>query len=137
MRLIRLTTCSSFSPSININMTITSLQQVDQTIRIFDSFYSLKLEIPAAEYDVVFSYFKGVSATEQIASNLASILFRIAQQGNYNVQNLLSAIKGADDKLQMNSIICYYLNTYKSKASLYGVGNLPKPNEAVQRNVVL
>jgi hypothetical protein len=118
-------------------MTITSLQQVDQTIRIFDSFYSLKLEIPAAEYDVVFSYFKGVSATEQIASNLASILFRIAQQGNYNVQNLLSAIKGADDKLQMNSIICYYLNTYKSKASLYGVGNLPKPNEAVQRNVVL
>lgn len=110
---------------------------VDQTVLIFNAFYNISLTVNGAEYDVVYSYFKGVSENSKIAANFASFLFIIAQQGGLNVLDLLEIIKGADNKLQMNQLICYYLNTFKSKASLYGVGNVPNPNQAVQRNVVL
>ena len=110
---------------------------IDQTVLIFDSFYNIKINVNAAEYDIVYSYFKGVSDNATVAANFASFLFRIAQNGGFNVLDLLETIKGTGNKLQMNQAICYYLNTFKSKASLYGVGNIPNPNQAVQRNVVL
>ena len=117
-------------------VTISTIDQVDQTIRIYDNFYNSKFVVNSAQYDVVYSYFKGTSSNEQIAANMTTVLFRIAQSGNYNVLDLLELIKGAPNNLQMNSVLCYYLNTFKSKTSLYGAGNIPRPNEAVQRNVV-
>lgn len=109
----------------------------DQTVLIYDSFYNIETVVGAAEYDIVFSFFKGTSENLTIAANFAAFLFRIAQDGGYNVLDLLDIIKGSGNKLQMNQAICYYLNTLKSKASLYGISNVPKPNQAVQRNVVL
>lgn len=110
---------------------------IDQTVLIFDNFYNIEIVVNASEFDVVYSYFKGVSDNSKIASNFTSFLFRIAKTGGYKVLDLLEAIKGTNNKLQMNQVICYYLNTFKSKAALYGVGNVPNPNQAVQRNVVL
>lgn len=118
-------------------MAIIQTETLDTTVRIFDSFYTTKLTVNASDWDVVFSYFKGTSKNDQIANNFASLLFRIAQEGNYNVLDLLAKIKGTNTKLQMNQVICYYLNTFRMRASLYGVGIIPKPNQAVQRNVVL
>lgn len=110
---------------------------VDKTVRIFDNFYTTKLVVNATDYDVVFSYFKSITANKKIAENYTALLFRIAQEGNYNIMSLMDVIKGVDNNLQLNQVMAYYLNTFKSKNSLYGIGILPKPNEAVQRNVVL
>jgi hypothetical protein len=93
--------------------------------------------VNATDWDVVYSFFLGNSNDKTAASTFASLLFRIAQEGNYNVLDLLATIKGKTNKLQMNQVICYYLNTFRPKASLYGVGNIPRPNESVQRNVVM
>jgi hypothetical protein len=109
----------------------------EQTVLIFDNFYNSNLVVGAADYDVVYSYFFGTSKNSQIAGNFTALLFRIAQESAVNVLELLETIKGQQNKLQMNKVICYYLNALKSKTSLYGIGNVPKPNEAVQRNVVL
>jgi hypothetical protein len=51
--------------------------------------------------------------------------------------SLLDVLKGTENNLQLTQVMAYYLNTFKSKNALYGIGILPKPNEAVQRNVVL
>jgi hypothetical protein len=51
--------------------------------------------------------------------------------------SLYDILKGTESTLQLNQVMAYYLNTFKTKNSLYGIGILPKPNEAVQRNVVL
>ena len=118
-------------------MSITSVRTADQTVRIFDNFYSTKLVVPAAEYDIVLSFFKKNSKSIIIAENFASLLFRIAQEGGYDVLSLLEALKGANNTLELNKIMYYYLNTFKSRASLYGIGIVPKPNQAVLRNVVL
>lgn len=118
-------------------MAIYSVTNLDQTVVIFDNFYTTKLRVNAADWDVVYSFFLGNSKNKQEANNFASLLFFIAQEGQFNVLDLLATIKGKTNKLQMNQVICYYLNTFRPKTTLYGVGIIPKPNEAVQRNVVL
>lgn len=118
-------------------MAIYSITNLDQTVSIFDNFYSTKLQVNAGDWDVVYSYFLGTSKSKDIANNFASLLFRIAQEGNFNVLDLLATIKGTNTTLKTNQVICYYLNSFRPKASLYGVGIIPKPNESVQRNVVL
>lgn len=114
-----------------------SVKSLGNTIRIFDNFYSTAIKVNATDWDVVYSFFLGNSNNKQEASNFASLLFLIAQEGQFNVLDLLATIKGKSNKLQMNQVICYYLNTFRPKTTLYGVGIIPKPNEAVQRNVVL
>ena len=114
-----------------------SQDTVDKTVRIFDNFYTTQLVVNGADYDVIYSFFKSVTSNTKVAGNFTALLFRIAQEGNYNVMSLLDILKGTENNLQLTQVMAYYLNTFKSKTSLYGVGILPKPNEAVQRNVVL
>ena len=109
---------------------------LDQTVRIFDTFYSTDLVVGADQYDIVYGYFAEVCATRNIAANFAAVLFRIAQEADINVLDLLATVQGAENKLQMNKIICYYLNSFKSKTSLYGVGVVPRPVQPVARNIV-
>lgn len=114
---------------------IDSRSALDQTVKIFDDFYSFNLVINGNEYDVVHSYFLTVCATKQIAGNFTVHLFRISQQTQIPVLDLLNYIKGLE-KLQVNNVIAYYLNTFKSKTAIYGFGVLPQPNLPVERNIL-
>jgi len=110
---------------------------IDQTVRIFDSFYMTDLVVNATEFDIVYGYFSNVCKTDRIAANFTTVLFRISQETGVSVLELISILKGAPNKIKMNELICYYLNSFKSKTSLYGIGVVPKPNQPVARNVVL
>ena len=114
---------------------IDSRSNVDQTVKIFDEFYSFDLVVNASEYDIVFSYFKSICDTTQIAGNFTVYLFRIAQETQISVLDLLTYIQGKT-QLETNTVIAYYLNSFKSKTSIYGFGTVPQPNEAVARNIV-
>ena len=115
---------------------IDNLQNTDRTILIYDNFYNTKLGINANEFDIVFSYFKSTSDNDTVAGNFTSNLFRISQEADIPVLELLNQLKGLPNKLEMNKVICYFLNSFKSKTSIYGFGTVPQPNEAVARNIV-
>ena len=108
----------------------------DSDTRQFDQAYDNTVPISAAEYDIVRSYFKSVSDSDAIANNFTIFLFRIADMTGYYVLTLLDEIKGKSG-LEMNAIMAYYLNSIKSKATLYGVSSSPQPNQAIQRNIVI
>jgi len=110
--------------------------QLDQTVKIFDNFYSEKLVINSSEFDIVYGYFTQTCANKKIAGQFTTFLFRIAQTSGFSALDLLDIVKGSPNKLQMNKLICYYLNTFKSKSSLYGTGIIPIPNQPTARNVV-
>lgn len=116
---------------------IDNRNSLDQTVRIYDSFYLTDLVVSPAEFDIVYGYFSNVCASSQIAANFTTVLFRIAQETNVNVLDLLDLLKGTPNKIKMNEVICFYLNSFKSKTSLYGIGKIPKPNQPVARNVVI
>lgn len=114
---------------------IDSRTQLDQTVQIFDDFYEFNLVVNGSEYDIVFSYFKRICETTDIAGNFTVQLFRISQETQIPVLDLLSYIQGKTS-LEVNTVIAYYLNSFKSKTSIYGFGSVPQPNEAVARNIV-
>lgn len=110
--------------------------QLDKTVRIFDSFYATNLVVPASQYDIVYGYFSNVCKTKNVAQNFTAVLFRVAQESDLDVLLLLEQIKGTQTKLKMTQLLAYYMNSFKSKTSLYGISLIPKPNEPVQRNIV-
>lgn len=121
-----------------MSLYVTTSNPLDRTVKIFDQFYATNLVVNSNDYDIILSYFKLYCATTSIAENFTAVFFRIAQEAGINPIELLEIIKtNANDKISLNKVFCYYLNTFKSKASLYGVALVPKPIEPVARNVVL
>lgn len=110
---------------------------LDRTVRIFDAFYQTDMRVGAAQYDIVYGYFTSVCKTKNIAANFTTVLFRIATQTGVDVLTLLEEIKGKNTGLQMNQQICYWLNSLKSKTSLYGISVIPQPVVPVARNVII
>jgi hypothetical protein len=47
----------------------------------------------------------------------------------------LEAINGLD-RLNVDRVMAYYMNSFKSKTSMYGVSVVPVPNQNVARNIV-
>ena len=117
-------------------LTEVSVNTTDQTVKLFDNFYSSLLNINASEWEVIYSYFQEVTGNNETASQFASTLFRIAQESAVSVMTLFDYIKGTDTKLKMNLQMAFYLNLIQSKTVLYGINVVPKPNEYVQRNII-
>ena len=120
------------------------LTPTENTIQIFDSFYSSTVNVPVNEWDVVYSYFVGVlkgnsnsESTKETAKKFATVLFKIAQQTGTDIMVFMDYFRtNVETKVQVNSEMAYYLNLLKSKTALYGVSTLLTPNQAVQRNII-
>ena len=110
--------------------------QLDNTVKVFDRFYSTDVNIAASDFDVVYSYFKSVCQSENTAKNFTAIIFRISAYTGEPVMQLLEYVQGKRG-LQLTATMAYYLNSLKSKTTLYGVANLPIPNQNIQRNIVI
>ncbi len=108
---------------------------LDNTVRLFDQFYNFNLVIDGSQYDIVYSYFLKTTNSKTIATNFTGILFRISNITGENALTLLDEMKKTD-ALTASSLMTYYLNSLKSKTTLYGIANFPVPNEMVQRNIV-
>lgn len=108
----------------------------DLTVRVYDTFYAFSVDVPAAEYDVVNSYFKSIFGTEQIASNFTTTLFRIAENLHVPVLTLLAQIEG-QNTIELTSTMAYYLNGMQSQSTLLGINATITPNYWAARNVML
>lgn len=108
---------------------------LDQTVRIFDNFYDFELVIPAAEYDVVYSYFASKMPSKQAAGNFTVSLFRVAQESGTEPLTLLEEFKGING-VSLDVTMAYYLNAVRSLATLLGVGVPVTPNFYAARNVL-
>ena len=110
---------------------------IDQTVRVFDTFYDYDVNIPVGEYDAVNSYFRSVMTTKQAADNFTSSLFRVAQDTKIPALTLLKSFQaGGSSGMDLNVNMAYYLNSIRNRATLLGVGVAVAPNFYAARNVV-
>ena len=107
----------------------------DLTVRLFDQFYSYEVDVPANEYDVVYSYFLSVMTTRQAAGNFTMSLFRVAQNTGIPALTLLKEFQGLNG-VNLSASLAYYLNSIRSRATLLGVGAIVTPNFYQARNVL-
>jgi hypothetical protein len=120
------------------------LTPTENTIQIFDSFYSSTISVPVNEWDVVYSYFVGVlkgnsesESTKETAKKFATVLFKISQQTGTDIMVFMDYFRtNVETKVQVNSEMAYYLNLLKSKTALYGISTVVSPNQTVQRNII-
>ena len=108
---------------------------IDLTVRIFDQFYSYDVNVPAAEYDIVYSFFKKTMSDSRVAGNMTVSLFRVADYTKIPVLTLLDTMKGKAG-LDLTVNMAYYLNNIRSNATLLGVNANPTPNYYAGRMVV-
>lgn len=108
----------------------------ERTVRIFDSFYDWDINVPPNEFDVVRSYFRSMIQDRAVADNFTAFIFRISHETGIYSLELLDFLKGKS-RLDMNATIAYYLNSFKNKASMYGVAVKPLSNQFVSRNIVV
>jgi hypothetical protein len=113
----------------------TTNYNIDQTVRIFDQFYEYDVNVPAAEYDIVNSYFESVMTTKQAAGNFTVSLFRVAEDTGISPLTLLQEFQGTSG-VNLNVKLAYYLNQIRSRATLLGVGIPVTPNAYAARNVL-
>lgn len=113
---------------------------IDQTVRVFDTFYDYDVDIPVGEYDVVNSYFKSVMTTKQAADNFTVSLFRVAEDTGIPALTLLGSFQQGGgtvgNSMNINLNMAYYLNSIRNRATLLGVGVAVSPNIYAARNVV-
>lgn len=108
--------------------------KIDQTVRIFDQFYAYEANVPAQEYDIVYSYFRSVFNTALAAQNFTTALFRVAEETNVPAVDLLENFYG-QTQMQLTQTMAYYLNGIRSPATLLGVLAQAVPNFYTARNV--
>jgi pyruvate/2-oxoacid:ferredoxin oxidoreductase alpha subunit len=108
---------------------------VDQTVRIFDKFYSYETFVPAAEYDIVLSFFKEQMDNPQAAGNFTVSLFQVAEQTNIPALTLLDGFQG-QTTMDISLNMAYYLNNIRSRATLLGVNSQVVPNFYAARLVL-
>lgn len=108
---------------------------IDQTVRVFDRFYDYDVNVPAAEYDIVYSYFAKTMATKQAAGNFTVSLFRVAEETKIPPLTLLQQFEGVTG-VNLNVSLAYYLNQIRSRATLLGVSNPVTANFYAARNVI-
>ena len=113
-----------------------AISSFDKTVKIFDAFYQFDTVVDGNHYEIINSYFKGITGSNEIARNFTAFLFRISSLSGEHVLTLLDYIKGKS-KLETNALMAYFLNGIKSKSTLYGIGNVPRPNDQVHRNIVI
>jgi hypothetical protein len=113
---------------------------IDQTVRVFDSFYEYDVDVPAAEYDIVNSYFKSVMATKQAADNFTVSLFQVAENTGVPALTLLQSFQDSGgnvgNTMNLDVNMAYYLNSIRNRATLLGIGVPVTPNFYAARNVV-
>jgi hypothetical protein len=108
---------------------------VDQTVRIFDRFYKYEANVPAAEYDIVLSFFKQQMGDARVAGNFTVSLFQVAEQTNIPALTLLDSFQGTNI-MTININMAYYLNNIRTRATLLGVNVQPVPNYYAARTVL-
>lgn len=113
---------------------------IDQTVRVFDSFYEYDVNVPAAEYDVVNSYFRSVMTTSYAADNFTVSLFRVAENTGIPALTLLQSFQESGGQvgntMNLDVSMAYYLNSIRNRATLLGIGVPVIPNFYAARNVV-
>ena len=103
---------------------------IDQTARVYDEFYNFDINVPADEYDIVYSFFLKEMTTPRAAGNFTVSLFRVAEETQIPVLTLLQGFQGAgaSNGINLNVSLAYYLNMIRDRATLLGVGTAVTPN---------
>lgn len=108
--------------------------KIDTTVQIFDRFYRYQQNVPADQYNAVYSYFKSVFASKESAANFTVAVFRISSQTGISAMTLLQQFQGQTAP-ELTLTLAYYLNGVRSPSTLLGVNVPTQSDYYVEHNI--
>jgi len=109
--------------------------RTDITVRVFDTFNDFGINVPVDQYDAVNSYLRSVFADAVAANNFTTALFRIANETDTPVLEVLAQIAD-QDRIRVTLNIAYFLNGLLRPSTLLGINTAVTPNVWAARNVL-
>lgn len=107
----------------------------DATVKFFDNFYQVPLQLNGTELTAVTSYFESRGYNSQAAQSVAMIILSQSKKDNLNPFDILDTLGGLTD-VQISALVGEILNYNRFKTSSLGVTLTPTPADEIQRNIL-
>lgn len=113
------------------NKESSSLQKV---VQYFDNYYVKPVDLDVESVDILKGFFESKGFNASAAENISYVILKTAKQSNYQVQEIIDALKNYDP-LQLNEFLLSILNFNRVKTSSLGLIKKVNPIDDVRRNI--
>jgi hypothetical protein len=107
----------------------------DSTIKFFDDFYQVPVEINGTALTAMTGFFESKGFEKNSAESVAIIILTQAKRDNLNAFQILDTLGGLDT-LELSALVGEILNYNRFKTSSLGITSPPRPADEIQRNIL-
>lgn len=108
---------------------------VNTTIKFFDDFYQVPVEINGTALTAMTGFFESKGFEKNSAESVAIIILTQAKRDNLNAFQILDTLGGLDT-LELSALVGEILNYNRFKTSSLGITSPPRPADEIQRNIL-
>lgn len=108
---------------------------VETTIKFFDDFYQVPVEINGTALTAMTGFFETKGFLKNSAESVSIIILTQAKRDNLNAFQILDTLGGLDT-LELSALVGEILNYNRFKTSSLGITSPPRPADEIQRNIL-
>lgn len=108
----------------------------DPTIKFFDTFYKVPVELNGTSLTAVKGFFETRGYKSEAAESVAIIILTQAKKDNINPFKIIDTLKGFDN-VEISALVGEILNYNRFKTSSLGITRPETPADEIHRNVLL
>lgn len=113
----------------------TQSSSVETTIKFFDDFYQVPVEINGTALTAMTGFFETKGFEKNSAESVSIIILTQAKRDNLNAFQILDTLGGLDT-LELSALVGEILNYNRFKTSSLGITSPPRPADEIQRNIL-
>lgn len=122
-------------PNQDLSTTNVKQSAEDKTRTYFNGYFDQKVNITGTEWDIVFSFFKKLTNSDESANALSAAIITSAQSQSLDPLDLIAELNQYDS-IELDQVLALYFNATRRGTSLLGVSTVRAPNKYVARNVL-
>jgi len=107
----------------------------DKTIKFFDEFYQVPIEINSTALTAMTGFFESKGFEKGSAESVAIIIVTQAKRDNLNAFQILDTLGGLDN-VELSALVGEILNYNRFKTSSLGITTASRPADEIQRNIL-
>ena len=116
--------------------TRTEESPTDPTVKFFDSFYKVPIEVNGVSLTAIKGFFASKGYEAEAAESVAVIILIQAKKDNINPFKILDTLRGFDN-VEISALVGEILNYNRFKTSNLGITRPPTPADEIQRNILV
>jgi hypothetical protein len=107
----------------------------DSTVKFFDSYYQVPIEINGTSYTAIKGFFETKGFNAVSAESVASIILIQSKKDGLNPFDIIDTLTGFTD-VEISALVGEILNYNRLKTSWLGITTVLTPANEIQRNIL-